>query len=106
MLCSEQQIAFFSAWKHVTTMFLINFENLSSISNIFQELHEFSALTDPAIICVYFRTTNRHFRDQGNVPHPTSKLLKCDLNPSLRIFAAGKACLVFLFYNCIFFLGS
>ena len=56
---------------------------------------------DGPIICIYLRTSNRHFRDQGKVRHPTSKLLKCDLvqklntfwNPSSWILAAGKASL-------------
>ena len=43
---------------------LANFENLNSISNIFQETQDFSVLVDPVIICVYLRTTDRHFRDQ------------------------------------------
>ena len=76
-------------------MFLTNFENLNSISNIFQVIHELLVLTDQVIICVYLRVTNRHFCDQGNVPHPNSKSLKFDLNPSLQVFAAGKASFVF-----------
>ena len=84
-------------------MLLTNFENLNSISYIFQETHYFLVLTDAVIFCIYLRTTDGHFRDQGNVRHPTSKLLKCDLvqtkntfrNPPLRIFAAGKASLVY-----------
>ena len=80
-------------------MLLTNFEHLGSISKIFQEAHDFLVLRDPIIISTYLRTTDRHFRDQGNVCHLTSKLLKCDLvqtintfgNPSLRIFAVGKA---------------
>ena len=83
-------------------MLLTNFENVSSISNIFQETHDFLVLADQLIICIYLRTTDRYFRDLGNVNHPTSKLLKFDLvetlntfrNPSLRIFAAGKVSLV------------
>ena len=63
----------------LNTMLLTNFANLSSISNIFQETHEFLVLTDPLIVSIYLRTTDRHFRGQGNVRHPTSKLLKCDL---------------------------
>ena len=70
----------------------------------FQETHDFLVLTDPLIICVYSRTTDRHFCDQGNVRHPTSKLLKCGLfqtlntfrNLTLRIFAAGNAPLVWI----------
>ena len=29
-------------------------------------------LTDPVIICIYLRTTDRYFRDQGNGRHPSS----------------------------------
>ena len=90
------------ARKHLNTMLLTNFENLNSISNIFQETHYFLVLTDRVIICIYLRTTDSHFRDQGNVRYPTSKLLKCDLiqtlntfrNPSLQIFTAEKTSLV------------
>ena len=50
------------------------------------------------------------FCEQGNGYHSTSKLLKCDLvqtlntfqNPSLRIFAAGKASLVVNIFGRIF----
>ena len=85
--------------RHLNTMVLTNFENLNSISNSSQETHDFLVLTNPVIICIHLRTTDRHFRDQENVRHPTSKLIKCDLvqtlntfrNPSLRIFAARKA---------------
>ena len=102
MLSSEQPIVLLTRI-HVSTMLLTNLENLNFILNIFQETRDFLILTDPVIICIYLRTTNRHFRDQGNVRHLTSKLLKCDLvqtlntfrNPSLRIFAAGKASLFF-----------
>ena len=101
ILCSEQPTVSL-AWRDLSTMLLTNFENLNSISNISQETHDFLVLSDPLIICIYLRTTDRHFRDQRNVLHLMSKLLKCDLvqtlnsfrNPSLRIFAAGKASLV------------
>ena len=101
MLYSEQPTTLFIR-RHLNTMVLTNFENLDSISNIFQETHDFLVLTEPVIICIYLRTTGKHFCDQGNVRHPTPKLLKCDLvqtlntfrNPSLRIFAAGKISLV------------
>ena len=100
MLYSEQPTVLLVR-RHLNTMILTNFEKLNSISNIFQETHDFLVLTDSVIIFIYLRTTDRHFRDQGNVRHPTSKLLTCDLlqtlntfrNPSLRIFAAGKASL-------------
>ena len=75
MLSSEQPIVLLTRI-HVNTMLLTNFENLNFILNIFQETHDFLVLTDPVIICIYLRTTNRHFRDQGNVCHPTSELLK------------------------------
>ena len=100
----------FHARRHLNTMFLTNFENLNSILNIFQETHDFLVLTDPIIICIYLRSTDRHFRDQGNVRHPISKFLKFDLvqtlntfrKPSLRIFAALKASLVTLnFHTCL-----
>ena len=103
MLYSEQ-LTVLLARRHLNTMILTNFENLNSISNIFQETHNFVVLTDPVIICIYLRTNDRHFHDQGNVRHLTTKLLKCDLvqtlntfrNPSLRIFATGKASLVYI----------
>ena len=103
MLYSEQ-LTVLLARRHLNTMILTNFENLNSISNIFQETHNFVVLTDPVIICIYLRTNDRHFHDQGDVRHLTTKLLKCDLvqtlntfrNPSLRIFATGKASLVYI----------
>ena len=33
-------------------MILTNFENLNSVSNIFQETHDFLVLKDPVIICI------------------------------------------------------
>ena len=63
---SEQQTVLL-ARRHINTMILTNFENLNSISNIFQKTNDFLVLTDPAIICIYLRTTDRDFRDQGNV---------------------------------------
>ena len=107
MLYSEQPTVLL-ARRYLNTMLLTNFENLNSISNIFQETHNFLVLTDPLIICIYLRTTDIHFRDPGNVRHPTSKFLKCDLlhtlntfrNPSLRIFAARKGSLVALLFGC------
>ena len=94
------------ARRHLNTMCLTNFENLRSISNIFQETHNFLVLADPVIICVYLRTTDRHFCDEGNVRLPASNLLKYDLvqslnifrNPDLWNFAARKAPLV-IFVN-------
>ena len=90
------------ARRHLNTMILTNFERSNSILNFFQEIQDFLVLTDPVIICIYSRTTDRHFRNKGFVLHPASKLLKCDLvltlntlnNPSLWILAVGKACLV------------
>ena len=92
MLYSEQPTVLL-ARRDLNPMILTNFENLNSISNI---------LPDPVIIRIYLRTTDRHFRDQGKVRHPKSKLLKCNLvqklntfwKPYLRIFTAGKASLV------------
>ena len=101
MLYSEHT-TFVLARRHLNTMILTNFKHLNSISNIFQETHDFFFLTDPVIICIYLGISERHFCDQGNVRYPTSTLLKCDLvqilnifrNPFQWIFAAGKASLV------------
>ena len=78
MLYFEQPTVLVSR-RHLNTMILTNFENLNSILNIFQETNGFLVLSDPVIICIYLRTTDKHFYDQGNVGHPTSKLIKCDL---------------------------
>ena len=78
VLYSEQPTVLL-AQTHLNIMLLTNFENLNSIPNVFQETHNFLVLTDPLIICIYLRTTDRRFRDPGNVSHLTSKLLKCDL---------------------------
>ena len=51
---------------------------------------------------LYLFKNHQHFGDHGNVRHPNSKLLKCDLiqtfdtfrNRPLRMFAAGKTSLV------------
>ena len=40
-------------------------------------------LTDQILICIYFRTTNRHLRDQ-NISQPTSKLLKMWFGPNIK----------------------
>ena len=76
----------------------LDFENWNFILNIFQETQDFLVLADPINICNYLQTTDKHFRDWGNVQfkrHPNSKLVKCVLvqtsNTSLRIFAAWKA---------------
>ena len=83
MVYSEQPIVLL-ARRHLNIMLLNNFENLVSISNILQETHDFLVFTDPAVTCIYLRTSDRHFRDQGNMRHPTSKLLKCDLVQTLN----------------------
>ena len=108
MLYSEQPTVLL-ARRHLNTLILTNFENLNFISNCFQETYDFLVLADPVNICIYSRTTNRHFRDQESVLHPTSKLLKCDLvqtlnayrNLSLRIFAAAKVSLVYVFLQTL-----
>ena len=61
--------------RHLNTTLLTNFENLNSIWNIFRETHYFLVLTDLVIICIYLRTTDRPFRNQGNAHHFTSKLV-------------------------------
>ena len=66
---------FFLAQRQLN-MILTNFEDLNSISNIFQETNDSLVLTDPVIIYIYLRITGRRFRDQGNIRYPASKLLK------------------------------
>ena len=56
---------------YLNTMVLTNFENLNSISNISQGTRDRLVWTDPEMICIYLRTTGRHFHDQGNDRHPT-----------------------------------
>ena len=98
--------------RHLNTMLLTNFENANSISNIFQVTHDFLVLVDPLIICIYLRITDRHFCNQQNVHHPTSKLLNCGIvqtlstfrNPSLPSFAARKASLFNISVRKSFFL--
>ena len=85
MLYSEQTTILL-AQIHLNTMLLANFDNLNFTTNIFQETHYFLVLNDPVIICIYLRTTDRHFRDQGHVRHSTSKLPKCDLVQTLITF--------------------
>ena len=51
------------ARRHPNTTLLTNFENINSTSNIFQETKDFLVFKDPLIICIYPKTTNRHFRD-------------------------------------------
>ena len=81
------------ARRHLSTT---NFENLNSISNIFQETYGFLVLTDPVIISIYLRTTDIHLSDQRNVRHPTSKILKCDLVQTYFCCWEGISCL----YTC------
>ena len=71
---------------HLNIMLLSSFENLNFISYIFQATHNILVLTDPIIMCIYLRTTDIHFRDQGNDRYLTSKLLKCDLVQILNNF--------------------
>ena len=95
------------------------FENLNSISNIFQEPHDFLIFTDlvsfflqevaslsfPVESQPKFPRRKQWRMFSWSVERPSSKLLKWDLvyllntlgNPSLRIFAAGKASLI---WNC------
>ena len=75
----SEKLSVLLARRHLNRMLLINFENLNSISNMSQETHDFLVFIDPVIICIYLRSTDRHFHDQGNVRHPTSKLRKYDL---------------------------
>ena len=72
LLYSEQTTGLL-AWRHLNTM------------------------TDPVIICIYLRITERHFRDQGNVHYSTkSNLVQTSTfwNTSLQIFTARSASFV------------
>ena len=103
MLYSEQPTILL-ARSHLNTMILTNFENLNSISNIFQEI----SFDVPSNYLYLFKKQRQTFPDQGNVRHPTSKLIKYDLvqtlntfrNPSLRILLPGRH---LLFISNLFF---
>ena len=70
MLYSKQPTVLL-ARRHLNTMRLTNFENWSSISNIFQETYNFLVLTDPVIICIYLKTIDIHFVtwEASVIPH-------------------------------------
>ena len=81
--------------KQLNTILLTSFENLKH----FAKNTRFLGFDGPSnYFYIYLRTTDRHFLDQGNIRHPTSKLLKCDLvqtlitfrNPSLRSFCCWE----------------
>ena len=55
--------------RHLNTILLTNLKNSNSISSIFQEIYNLLVLTDPVLVCIYLRTTDRHFRDQGSIHH-------------------------------------
>ena len=82
----SEQPTILLARRHLKTLTSTNFENLNSISNIFQETHDFLVLPDPAIICIHLRTTDRYFLYQGNDRYPTSRLQKFDLVQTLNTF--------------------
>ena len=44
-------------------MILTKLENLNSVLNIFQETHDFLALTKLVTICIFLKTADRRFRD-------------------------------------------
>ena len=46
----------------------------------------FLSFDEPSNYCIYLGTTDKHFRDQGNVLHPTSNLITCDLPKHLIPF--------------------
>ena len=73
MLYSEQPTVLL-AKRHLNAMILTNFENVNSLSNIFQERQDFLVLMDPVIICVYLRTTDSHFSDKGNFRLKVTKM--------------------------------
>ena len=75
MLYSEHP-TFLLARRHLNSVILTNFENLSFVKFHFKHFpRNFLVLTDPLIICIYLRPTNRRFRDQENVHYSTSNLI-------------------------------
>ena len=57
-------------------LFQKNSENLNSISNIFQETHDFLVLTDPVIICICLSKNHRQtFSWPGERPSPHLKVI-------------------------------
>ena len=103
MLYSKQPTVLL-ARRHLSIMLLTNFGNLNFISVISQETHNLSF--DRPTNYLFLFTTERHFRYQGNVLHPTSKWVKCDLvwtlntfrNPFLRVFLSGRHLSFQIFY--------
>ena len=70
-----------------------NFENLNSISNIFQKTHDFLVFTNSVINFTYYKrasvnlfekSTDRHFRDQGNIRHTTPTVIKMRFGPNIE----------------------
>ena len=59
ILYSEQSTALL-AWKNLNTMLLNNFVNLNSISNIFQETHDFLVLVTGNFLVFYFHLFKNH----------------------------------------------
>ena len=55
--------------RHLNTILLTNLKNSNSILSIFPETYNLLVLTDPVLICIYLRTTDRHFCDQGSIHH-------------------------------------
>ena len=71
------------------TLILTKFENLNFILNIFQETRFLSFYWPSNYLYLFLTTIFRHFRDQRNVRHSTSKLLKCDLVLSFWTLVCG-----------------
>ena len=59
----SEQSTILLAQRHLSTMIFTNLKNFNSISNIFQKTHDLLVLRDAVIICIYSRTTDRHFCD-------------------------------------------
>ena len=57
----SKQSTILLAQRHLSTMIFTNLKNFNSISNIFQKTHDLLVLRDAVIICIYSRTTDRHF---------------------------------------------
>ena len=108
MLYSEQ-LTVLLAGRHLNTMILTNFENVNSILNIFQETHNFIVLTEPVIIGIYFRTTDRQFVTR-EYPPSHLKVIKMRFVPYIKYlsepffadfnsFREGLSCLDFNSYG-------
>ena len=94
MLYSEHP-TFLMARRHLNSVILTNFENLSFVKFHFKHFpRNFLVLTDPLITCIYLRPTSRRFRDQENVHYSTSNLICSNLLNTFATLLCGFLLLV------------